>query len=537
MFSIGELVDGRWEIVSMGGKGTFSRIYVVTDKEANNSVEYIIKTSSESIDSTVLKLEKEVIRDLSGSGRSPAFIDSGNYHGSDYIVMEYYSGERMATIRDRARKNFDNHGFIPAHVAAYFTKEMLAGLQFLHERGYVHRDVKPANFVRTSRASTKFGIIDFGLTKKQSRGRKTVAEFRGTTSYCSPHVHLNQDQSFRDDLYSMMFTFFDLLCGKLPWSNAVKARDKATVAVHKNPCLQNPNYMVDWAKTCFAEHVDQSSGSVSLELDKSCEEQCVLIMNHLNSLDYDDKPDYELIKSALDLLIGNCGVENIEYSSTLFSWEGINVASSKDKEKEKEKEKEKDKEKDNSAISRAKKEAFNNCVDVIWNSRSERIKSILQWIISHNISASVPSTPAEVQSPDSKKYNFEIYGIDNRFNLMSNVAHHLKLIGKIVTSTRLEEQKGNKLGLCANFLPGRGVFDQGLLWSNLFLLLFHNIPVHYWSREVVDLLDATLIESSYFMTEFVTETTSALWMNIQQVTPLFAYQFIHSIPFLPISSN
>lgn len=116
---------------------------------------------------SVLKTEANVLRDLSGHPYFPtffAFHESSHSDDPEYIVMEYLCGEDMATIRNRARSK-SSTGLVPLCIASYLVRDMLHGLREMHARGYVHRDVKPSNFVRRDDKTTQFCVIDFGLTK------------------------------------------------------------------------------------------------------------------------------------------------------------------------------------------------------------------------------------------------------------------------------------------------------------------------------------------------------------------------------------
>jgi len=84
----------------------------------------------------------------------------------------------------------------------------------------------------------KFGVIK---TKKEK------ADFRGTTQYVSPYVHENQDQFERDDLFSIIFVFIDLLVGTLPWTEESKAKDKVKVGeLKKYYALDNIEEFINW---------------------------------------------------------------------------------------------------------------------------------------------------------------------------------------------------------------------------------------------------------------------------------------------------
>jgi len=79
--------------------------------------------------------------------------------------MELMSGEDMSALRNRVRSNSPS-GLIPIPAIAYLCSCMLQDIRFMHSKGFVHRDVKPSNFVRKSPTSTQFCIIDFGITKQ-----------------------------------------------------------------------------------------------------------------------------------------------------------------------------------------------------------------------------------------------------------------------------------------------------------------------------------------------------------------------------------
>lgn len=155
--------------------------------------------------------------------------------------MEFLTGEDMSALRNRARL-LSPSGLIPVPIVAYLCSRILAALSYMHSKGFVHRDVKPSNFVRRSAKCTEFCVVDFGLTKQVKillfslylfrckqrniqyldrdgnvRPEKAdKADFRGTTQYASPLVHIfGADQSPRDDLFSLFFVLTDMICGQV----------------------------------------------------------------------------------------------------------------------------------------------------------------------------------------------------------------------------------------------------------------------------------------------------------------------------------
>jgi serine/threonine protein kinase len=82
----------------------------------------------------------------------------------DYLIMELLTGEVMSDLRNRIRAVMPT-GLVPVHIASYLARQMLVSIQKLHENHFIHRDVKPSNFVRKNINTTEFVMIDFGLAK------------------------------------------------------------------------------------------------------------------------------------------------------------------------------------------------------------------------------------------------------------------------------------------------------------------------------------------------------------------------------------
>ena len=145
--------------------GAFSEIFAADDLE-NPGTLVAVKFQNADFDSSVMKWESMVMIDLSPIPAVPRMHYYGHENSRDYMVMELLTGEDMASLRDRVRQNTNNNNLIPLEISSFLTRQMIQSLQAMHRIGYVHRDVKPSNFVRRSRNSTEFCMIDFGLAKK-----------------------------------------------------------------------------------------------------------------------------------------------------------------------------------------------------------------------------------------------------------------------------------------------------------------------------------------------------------------------------------
>lgn len=290
--TVDDILDSTWEVKRKVGRGTFCEFFVAKNIHTNEVV--AIKTQNTNIEGPVLKYEGDVLRSLAGLCGVPKFIHSGQIDGKqDFLVMELLGGEDMGKLRNRLRAQSGTVITLPMGV--YFTQEILRLLKDLHGAGYVHRDVKPSNFVRETYDSHIFRMIDFGVTKQfkdkdgKLKAKRDKAEFRGTSFYASINSHNLEDLSPRDDLWSMVYVLFDLISGSLPWSDAAKERNKEAVKASKEKYVSQPEMMFDWIKTHRSD----------IDFTETARSNCLKLLEHLTGLKYEDIPDYGLIESCL----------------------------------------------------------------------------------------------------------------------------------------------------------------------------------------------------------------------------------------------
>ena len=152
---------------------------------------------------------------LSGHPHVITIYDVGGEAGRPFIVMEYLAGgtlaERMAGSRP-ARQ----------HVLEWL-RQAAAALDYAHEKGVVHRDVKPRNLLFDDR--DRLVVADFGIARAAFEDALTVSgELLGTAAYISPEQALGEPATAASDRYALAVVAFEALSGGLPFGAAGSSR-------------------------------------------------------------------------------------------------------------------------------------------------------------------------------------------------------------------------------------------------------------------------------------------------------------------------
>jgi eukaryotic-like serine/threonine-protein kinase len=129
--------------------------------------------------------------------------------GRHFMAMEFLDGVTL-------RKEIDNHGFLTQDRAIEIITEILEGLDHAHEKGVVHRDIKPDNIQITSSGVVK--ITDFGIARLTFQPNLTMdGQVFGTPSYMSPEQIVGKDIDNRTDLFSVGVMLYEMLTGTKPF--------------------------------------------------------------------------------------------------------------------------------------------------------------------------------------------------------------------------------------------------------------------------------------------------------------------------------
>jgi predicted Ser/Thr protein kinase len=134
--------------------------------------------------------------------------DVNQLDGITYLAMEYVSGGELSDKMD--------NGF-SLEEAVKILSQVLAALQFAHDKGYIHRDIKPANIL--FREDGSIALTDFGIARLmgEDSGLTIAGSILGTPRYMSPEQARGDALDHRSDLYSVGVLFYHMIEGKLPY--------------------------------------------------------------------------------------------------------------------------------------------------------------------------------------------------------------------------------------------------------------------------------------------------------------------------------
>src|SRR5215210_1460360 len=201
----------RYSLARLLGGGGMAEVYLAHDEELGRDVALkILRKQYTDDEKFVERFKREAKSAASLSHPNIVSVhDRGETDdGAYYIVMECVSG---GTLKERILKR----GPLPAPEAVTLTLQVARALQAAHERGVIHRDIKPQNILLTQSGEAK--VADFGISRAASSSTMTETGFvMGTAHYVSPEQAVGQPASPQSDLYSLGVVLYEMLTGEVP---------------------------------------------------------------------------------------------------------------------------------------------------------------------------------------------------------------------------------------------------------------------------------------------------------------------------------
>ncbi|XP_010539397.1 PREDICTED: casein kinase 1-like protein 12 [Tarenaya hassleriana] len=274
-------VGNKFRLGRKIGSGSFGEIYLGTNVQTNEEV--AIKFENVKTKHPQLLYESKLYRILQGGTGVPNakwFGVEGDYN---VLAMDLLGPSLEDLFNFCSRK-------LSLKSVLMLADQMINRVEFVHSKSFLHRDLKPDNFLMgLGRRANQVYIIDFGLAKKyrdstthQHIPYRENKNLTGTARYASMNTHLGIEQSRRDDLESLGYILMYFLRGSLPWQG-LKAGTK------------KQKY----------ERISEKKVSTSIEaLCRGYPSEFASYFHYCRSLRFDDKPDYAYLKRIFrDLFI------------------------------------------------------------------------------------------------------------------------------------------------------------------------------------------------------------------------------------------
>ena len=209
---IGQIVKERYEILEILGEGGMAFVYKARDMQLERFVAIkTLKPNYVNQETFVDRFKREAKTAANLNHPNIVQIFDWGIEGEPFFVMEYIEGNTLTSIITKNRTiSLSDILFIGAQVSS--------GLHAAHQKGLVHRDIKPGNIMITPDGKVK--VTDFGIVSLQNEESDITktGSILGTASYISPEQAQGKPVSIESDLYSLGTVLYELITGKAPFS-------------------------------------------------------------------------------------------------------------------------------------------------------------------------------------------------------------------------------------------------------------------------------------------------------------------------------
>ncbi|KAF5840880.1 putative casein kinase [Dunaliella salina] len=278
------IVAGKYRLGRKLGGGSFGDIFLGTNIQTSEDVG--VKLESTKARHPQLLYESKLYKIFQGGAGIPALKWYG-VEGEYNVMVIDLLGPSLEDLF-----NFCNRKF-SIKTVIMLADQMISRVEFVHSRSFIHRDIKPDNFLMgTGKKANCVNVIDFGLAKKYRDPKTHVhnpylenKNLTGTARYASVNTHLGIEQSRRDDLESLGYVFLYFLRGALPWQG-LQANTK---------------------KQKYEKISDKKMKTPPEVLCKGMPSEFVAYFTYVRALHYEEKPDYAYLRRLFRSLFAREG--------------------------------------------------------------------------------------------------------------------------------------------------------------------------------------------------------------------------------------
>lgn len=234
----GELIEDTYQVIHPLGSGTMGEVYLARklDGEGEHVAIKILVEHHNDASLKRFKQEAHIMAQL----RHPhivSILDYGLfYNETPFIVMEYVHGESLAVHLAR-------HHSLTWQQSLEAILPIAQGLESLHERGFVHRDLKPDNILCAHKRRLEIKLVDFGVARNTNPKEAFIitraGALVGTPAYMSPEQLFGEESSPQSDLFALGVIWFELLTGQIPY-DAKDIQELRKLIIEKVPIPRIP---------------------------------------------------------------------------------------------------------------------------------------------------------------------------------------------------------------------------------------------------------------------------------------------------------
>ncbi|ELK34990.1 Casein kinase I isoform epsilon [Myotis davidii] len=298
-------VGNKYRLGRKIGSGSFGDIYLGANIASGEEV--AIKLECVKTKHPQLHIESKFYKMMQGGVGIPSIKWCGAEGDYNVMVMELL-GPSLEDLFNFCSRKFS------LKTVLLLADQMISRIEYIHSKNFIHRDVKPDNFLMgLGKKGNLVYIIDFGLAKKYRDARthqhipyRENKNLTGTARYASINTHLGIEQSRRDDLESLGYVLMYFNLGSLPWQG-LKAATK------------RQKY----------ERISEKKMSTPIEvLCKGYPSEFSTYLNFCRSLRFDDKPDYSYLRQLFRNLFHRQGF-SYDY---VFDWNMLKFGAARNPE-------------------------------------------------------------------------------------------------------------------------------------------------------------------------------------------------------------
>lgn len=212
-------LNQKYEVRGTLGAGAMGTVYDAVDRIIERRVAIKVVNRPSENDPEAVEAHARFRREAQAAGRlsHPNIVgvyDYGENQTQAWIVMELVEGGSL-------KGRLDKHERFPVPEIVRIMAEVCAGLQYSHQRGVVHRDIKPGNIMMTPDGQVK--IADFGIARLENSSMTQVGTLIGTPSYMAPEQFRGEPVDLRADIWASGVMLYQLLTGEKPFEGGFSA--------------------------------------------------------------------------------------------------------------------------------------------------------------------------------------------------------------------------------------------------------------------------------------------------------------------------